>query len=80
MYQIVEKNKLAPEIFHFEVKAPEIAAKAQAGHFLILRAAEKAERIPLTIADYDREKGTIDIVIQIVGFSSRQICDFEAGE
>ena len=80
MYRIVEKNKLAPEIFHFEVKAPEIAAKAQAGHFLILRAVEKAERIPLTIADYDREQGTIDIVVQIVGYSSQQICDFSEGE
>ncbi|MBM7557883.1 sulfide/dihydroorotate dehydrogenase-like FAD/NAD-binding protein [Halanaerobacter jeridensis] len=80
MYEIVEKNKLAPEIFHFEVKAPEIAAKAQAGHFLILRAVEKAERIPLTIADYDREQGTIDIVVQEVGYSSQQICDFEEGE
>mgnify|MGYP006271730207 CR=1 FL=1 len=80
MYQIVEKNKLAPEIFHFEVKAPEIAAKAQSGHFLILRALETAERIPLTIADYDREKGTIDIVVQAVGFSSQQICNFTEGE
>lgn len=80
MYKIVNKNKLAAEIFHFEVEAPEIAAKAQAGHFLILRADEKAERIPLTIADYDRKRGIIDIVVQVVGFSSKQICDFEVGE
>ena len=80
MYQIVEKNKLAPEIFHFAVKAPDIAAKAQAGHFLILRAVETAERIPLTIADYNRDKGTIDIVVQVVGFSSQQICAFAEGE
>ncbi|MGM0502107.1 MAG: sulfide/dihydroorotate dehydrogenase-like FAD/NAD-binding protein [Bacillota bacterium] len=80
MYQVVKKNQLASDIVHFKVKAPEIAAKAQPGHFLILRAVEKAERIPLTIADYDREQGTIDIVIQVVGFSSQQICDFEEGE
>ena len=80
MYKIVSKDQLAADIYHFEVEAPEIAAKAQPGHFLILRAVEKAERIPLTIADYDREKGTIDIVVQVVGFSSQQICDFKVGE
>ncbi|MGM0370126.1 MAG: sulfide/dihydroorotate dehydrogenase-like FAD/NAD-binding protein [Bacillota bacterium] len=80
MYPIRVKEKLAPEIFHFEIEAPEIAAKAQPGHFLILRANERAERIPLTIADYDRDSGTIDIVVQVVGFSSQQICDFAEGE
>lgn len=80
MYEIIEKNKLAPDIFQFKVKAPEIAAKAQPGHFLILRAVETAERVPLTIADYDREEGTIDMVVQRVGFSSKQICSFKEGE
>lgn len=80
MYKIVTKNKLAPDIFYFEVEAPEVAAKAKPGHFLILRAVETAERIPLTIADYDRENGTIAIVVQKVGFSSKQICSFAEGE
>ncbi|MFO7819374.1 MAG: sulfide/dihydroorotate dehydrogenase-like FAD/NAD-binding protein, partial [Halanaerobacter sp.] len=76
MYKIIGKDKLAPDIFRFKVKAPEIAAKAQPGHFLILRAVETAERVPLTIADYDREEGIIDMVVQRVGFSSKQICSF----
>jgi len=80
MYQIANKEKLAPDIFRFTIEAPEIASKAQPGHFLILRAKEKAERIPLTIADYDREAGTIDVIVQMVGFSSRQICNFAEGE
>ncbi|MCK8826625.1 sulfide/dihydroorotate dehydrogenase-like FAD/NAD-binding protein [Natroniella acetigena] len=80
MYQILEKEELAPKIKKFEVEAPQIAAKAEPGHFLIVRVDEFAERIPLTIADYDREQGSITIIIQEVGFSSRQICDLEAGD
>ncbi|GAB6139193.1 sulfide/dihydroorotate dehydrogenase-like FAD/NAD-binding protein [Halanaerobaculum tunisiense] len=80
MYKIVAKDNLAPEIVRFEVAASEVAAKAQPGHFLIVRVDEKAERIPLTIADYDREQGTITIIVQEVGFSSRQICNLEVGD
>ncbi|WP_408954648.1 sulfide/dihydroorotate dehydrogenase-like FAD/NAD-binding protein [Natroniella sp. ANB-PHB2] len=77
MYQILEKEELAPKIQKFEISAPQIAAKAEPGHFLIVRVDEFAERIPLTVADYDREQGSVTIIVQEVGFSSKQICDLE---
>ena len=80
MNQIVDKKELASDIVQFRVKAPEIAAKARPGHFLIVRAKEKSERIPLTIADYDRDEGTVMIIVQEVGFSSREIANFKPGE
>ncbi|GAB6099023.1 sulfide/dihydroorotate dehydrogenase-like FAD/NAD-binding protein [Halanaerocella petrolearia] len=80
MYKILAKDKLAPEIVRLEVAASEVAAKAQPGHFLIVRVDEQAERIPLTIADYNRDQGTITIIIQEVGFSSRQICKLDEGD
>ncbi len=80
MYKILEKDTLAPKITRFKVSAPEVAAKAEPGHFLIVRVDEKAERIPLTIADYNREEGTLTIIVQEVGFSSKQICELEEGD
>ncbi|WP_041608047.1 sulfide/dihydroorotate dehydrogenase-like FAD/NAD-binding protein [Halobacteroides halobius] len=80
MYKIIKNKVLAPMITKLEVKAPEVAAKAKPGHFLIVRVDEQAERIPLTIADYNRDKGTITIIIQEVGFSSRQICNLDKGD
>lgn len=80
MYKILKKEVLAPEITRFKVAAPEIAASAEPGHFIIVRVDEKAERIPLTIADYDKKEGNITIIVQAVGFSSRQICNLEAGD
>ncbi|MCK8817513.1 sulfide/dihydroorotate dehydrogenase-like FAD/NAD-binding protein [Natroniella sulfidigena] len=80
MYQILEKEELAPKIKKFAIEAPQIAAKAEPGHFLIVRVDEFAERIPLTIADYDREQGSVTIIVQEVGFSSQQICELEAGD
>lgn len=62
------------------VEAPDVARKAQAGQFVIVRTDEKGERIPLTIADYDREKGTITMVIQPVGSSTGKICSLKEGE
>ncbi|GAB6137896.1 sulfide/dihydroorotate dehydrogenase-like FAD/NAD-binding protein [Halanaerobaculum tunisiense] len=79
MYRIFAKEILAPTITKLQVKAPEVAAKAKPGHFLIVRVDEKAERIPLTIADYNRRQGTITIIVQEVGFSSGQICNLEVG-
>ena len=67
MFQIVEKRSLNPSMTLMVVKAPYIAKKAKAGQFIILRVNEKGERIPLTIADYDREVGTVTIIFQIVG-------------
>ncbi len=80
MYRIVKKEFLTPIICMMEVEAPRLASSAQPGQFLIVRAHEKGERIPLTICDYNREKGTVTIVTQIVGASSRQICHLEEGE
>lgn len=80
MYKVLEKEILAPKITRFKVLAPEVAAKAEPGHFLIVRVDEKAERIPLTIADYDRQEGSVTIIVQEVGFSSQQICNLDEGD
>ena len=80
MYKILRKEMLTPTICLMEVEAPRIAAAALPGQFLIVRAREQGERIPLTICDYDRDGGAVTIVTQIVGASSRMICALEAGE
>ena len=80
MYRIVRKENLAPNICLMEVEAPRLAKSAQPGQFLIVRVNEHGERIPLTICDYDRGKGTVTIVTQIVGSSSRSICHLDEGE
>ena len=72
MNKIVRKVCLNPTVTLMEVEAPFVAKKAEPGQFIILRADENGERIPLTIADYDREKGTITIIFQIVGGSTIQ--------
>lgn len=71
---------LTPNICRMEVSAPRLAAAAQPGQFLIVRADEKGERIPLTISDYDRDKGSVTIVTQKIGASSSDIVSYEAGE
>ncbi|PRR79042.1 Dihydroorotate dehydrogenase B, electron transfer subunit [Clostridium liquoris] len=78
MYKIVEKKILAPNIYLMDVEAPRIAKSAQPGQFIIVRADEKSERIPLTICDYNREKGTITIVFQVVGSSTMKMSKLEA--
>jgi len=80
VYRIITKEILAPNITRFVVVAPDIAAKAEPGHFIIVRAREKSERIPLTIADYSREERTLTIIIQEVGCSSKEISQFSVGE
>lgn len=70
---------LTPSICLMDVEAPRLAAAAQPGQFLIVRAREEGERIPLTICDFDRTKGTVAIVTQIIGASSRMICALEEG-
>lgn len=80
MYLILEKKILSATVVEFKVKAPEVAAKARPGHFIIVRHGERGERIPLTIADWDPNNGTLDIVIQIVGYSTRAICDLNPGD
>ena len=73
MYKIVKKVSLNPTVTLMEVEAPFVAKKAEPGQFVILRVDEEGERIPLTIADYDRVRGTITIIFQIVGASTMQL-------
>lgn len=80
MFKIVKKRVLAPTIKLIEVEAPEIAAKVLPGNFIIFRIDEKGERVPLTVADFDREKGTITLIFQEVGYSTRQLGTLEEGD
>ena len=80
MFEIKEKEKLAEGIFRMKISAPRVAASAQPGQFVIVRADETGERIPLTIADFDREEGTVTLVTQTVGYSTRKICALNAGD
>ena len=80
MFEILEKKELAPNIYEMVVHAPRVAKAAKPGQFIIVRTDDKGERIPLTICDYDTERGTVTIVTQIVGISSRKICEMNAGD
>ena len=80
MYKILTKKILNPTVTLMEVDAPMIAKKAEPGQFIILRVDEQGERIPLTIADFDREKGTITIIFQIVGATTEKLNHLEEGE
>lgn len=80
MYKIIEKEMLTPIICKMKVEAPLLAAAAKPGQFLIVRTDSKAERIPLTISDYDAEAGTVTIVTQKIGASSTDIISLEKGE
>ncbi|MCQ2151979.1 MAG: sulfide/dihydroorotate dehydrogenase-like FAD/NAD-binding protein [Bacteroidales bacterium] len=80
MYEIVSKKFLTPTICLMEIDAPLVAASAKPGQFVIVRAREMGERIPLTVCDFDPVKGTVTIVIQIIGASSRIICALEQGD
>lgn len=80
MYRILEKEVFSPIIKLMVIDAPKVAKSCKAGQFIILRIHEEGERIPLTIADFDREKGTITIVFQEVGKSTQQLGAMEAGD
>jgi NAD(P)H-flavin reductase len=80
LYRIVSKSQPAAYTTQLVVEAPEVARSARAGQFVIVRADEKGERVPLTIADYDRGRGTITMVIQPVGRSTGRICSMSEGE
>ncbi|TDO70381.1 sulfide dehydrogenase (flavoprotein) subunit SudB [Halanaerobium saccharolyticum] len=80
MYEILEKEVLAPTIKKLMVKAPMIAKKTKPGNFIILRVDEKGERIPLTVADYDRETGMISIIFQEVGYSTKLLGQMDKGD
>jgi ferredoxin--NADP+ reductase len=80
MYRILAKEELTPDISLFQVQAPEIARKAQAGQFVIVRSDEKGERIPLTIADWDKEEGSVTVVFMKVGTTTRKLACLNAGD
>ena len=80
MFEIVTKRVLAPNITEMKVKAPLVASSALPGQFVIVRTDRYGERIPLTICDYDSGEGTVTIVTQSIGISTRKINSFEAGE
>ena len=80
MYKILTKKILNPTVTLMEVEAPMIAKKAEPGQFIILRVDAEGERIPLTVADFDREKGTITIIFQIVGATTEKLNHLEEGD
>ena len=80
MNRIVEKTPLNPTVTRMVIDAPQVARKAEPGQFIILRVSEDGERIPLTVADYDREKGTVTIIYQIVGATTEKLNHLNAGE
>jgi len=79
MYRIVNKKKLHETIYSMWIEAPEVASSVQPGQFIILMVKEKGERIPLTVADFNRKKGLIRIVFQIVGKTSEELSTLEEG-
>ena len=80
MFKVVSKQKLAPKEFDIWVEAPRIARHAKAGQFVVLRVDETGERIPLTIADYDAEKGLIRLIFQVVGKTTANMSRLEVGQ
>ena len=80
MYKILKAEKLAEKIFLMDVEAPRVARACQPGEFVIVKMDERGERIPLTICDFDREKGTVTIVFQIVGASTQRMSGLKAGD
>ena len=80
MYEIVEKKELNETVVLMEINAPLVAKKAEPGQFIILRTDSEGERIPLTVADFDRERGTVTIIFQIVGATTKKLSMLEKGE
>lgn len=80
MFKIVKKEYLANNIWLMDIEAPRVAKSCQPGQFVIVKIDEKGERVPLTVCDYDREKGTVTIVFQTVGASTQEMAEYEVGE
>lgn len=80
MYKIVKKEILAPNIFSMDVLAPRVAKSAKPGQFVIVIADETGERVPLTICDYDAEEGTVQIVVQSMGSTTKRMAVYEEGD
>jgi len=79
-YRIVKKENYSPVTYMWEVEAPDVARMALPGHFVMVRMDERGERIPLTVADYDRRRGTVTVVIQAVGKSTREMMRLDEGD
>lgn len=80
MYKIVSKRQLTNNTFLMDIEAPRVAKSANPGQFIIIKNDEKGERIPLTIADYDAAKGTVTIVFQVVGQSTKELAEYKEGD
>ena len=80
MFKIVNKRELTDNIYLMDIEAPRVAKSAKPGQFIIIKNDEKGERIPLTIADYNREKNTVTIVFQTVGAGTKKLAKFEVGD
>ena len=80
MYRILKKQELSPGILEYDIKAPRVAKKALPGQFIVLRVNEEGERVPLTIADFDREKGIVTILFQVVGASTELLAALQEGD
>ncbi|MBQ2374191.1 MAG: sulfide/dihydroorotate dehydrogenase-like FAD/NAD-binding protein [Alistipes sp.] len=80
MFKIVEKSLLAENIYKLRIEAPRVANSALPGQFVIVRVDEQGERVPLTIADFDKEAGTVTIVIQTIGASTKKLCALNEGD
>ncbi|WP_315079466.1 sulfide/dihydroorotate dehydrogenase-like FAD/NAD-binding protein [uncultured Clostridium sp.] len=80
MYKIVSKRELTNNIFLMDIEAPRVAKSAKPGQFIIIKNDDKGERIPLTIADYDSKKGTVTIVFQTVGKSTKELAQYEVND
>jgi len=80
VYKITSKRLLTENIYLMDIEAPRVAKSSQPGQFIIIKNNDKGERIPLTIADYDRDKGTVTIVFQTVGYATKELANFEVGD
>ena len=80
MFKIVRKEVLNPNVTLMEIEAPFVAKKVKAGQFIILRIDEYGERLPLTVAGYDREKGTVTIIFQLVGLTTKALAELNEGD
>lgn len=80
MFTIRKKQLLSPGVYRYEVDAPRVAEKTQPGQFVILRTSEEGERIPLTVADFDREKGILTLIFQVVGASTELLAQMKEGD
>ena len=79
-YRIVKKEVYSPVTYMWEVEAPDVARMAQPGHFVMVRMNERGERIPLTVADFDRQRGTVTVVVQAVGKSTQEMMRLDEGD